>query len=83
MTQAKSWDILDKLIPLTAKINPYNLIPLNFGGTALCSVTFKSQTVPVELCILPGSCQPIRDGNKVTKLQIISADRKIHQYLTQ
>ena len=86
ITQAKSWGILDKLKPSTTKIHPYNSIPIKVRETALCSVTFKNRTVPVEFYILPGSCQPILDGNKATQLQIISIDtsvQKIHQYSNQ
>ena len=68
--------ILDKLKPSTSKIYPYSSIPIKVRGTALCSVTFKNQTVVVEFYILPESCQPILDGNKVTQLQIISVDKE-------
>ena len=37
MTQARSWGILHKLKPSTAKIHPYYSIPIKFTGTALCS----------------------------------------------
>ena len=45
MTRAKPWVILDKVKPSTAKVHPYNLIPINIRGTALCSVPFKNRTV--------------------------------------
>ena len=72
MMQAKSWGVLDKLESSITKIHPYNSVPIKVRGTSLCNVTFKNRTVPVEFNILPGSCQPILEGNKVTQLQIIS-----------
>ena len=73
--QAKLWRIYDKVKPFFAKIHPYNSAPINVTGTALCSVSFKNRTVPVEFYILPGSCDPILDGNKAEQLKIISLDK--------
>ena len=76
MKQAKSWGILDKLKPSSAKIYPYNSVPIKVRGTALCSVTYNDRTVPVEFYVLPGSCQPILEGTEKVHLQIISIDDK-------
>ena len=76
MKQAKSWGILDKLKPLSAKAHPYNSTPIKVRGTALCSVTYNDRTVPVEFYVLPGSCQPILEGTKVMHLKIISMDNE-------
>ena len=73
MKQAKSWDILDKLKP-SAKIHPYNSVPIKVRGTVLCSVTYNDLIVPVEFYVLPGSCQPVLEGTKAVHLQIISID---------
>ena len=64
MKQAKSWGILDKLKPLSAKIHLYNSVPIKVRGTALCSVTYNDHVRPVEFYVLPGSCQPILEGTK-------------------
>ena len=53
-----------------------NSIPIKVRGTALCSVTFKNRTVPVEFYILPGSCQSILDRNKTEQFHIISIDKE-------
>ena len=76
MKQAKSWGILDKLKPLSAKIHPYNSTPIKVRGTALCSVTYNDRTIPVEFYVLPGSCQPILEGTKAMHLKIISMDNE-------
>ena len=73
--QAKLWGIYDKMKPSFAKIHPYNSAPIKVTGTALCSVSFKNRAVPVEFYILPGSCDPILDGNKAEQLKIISLDK--------
>ena len=76
--QAKSWGILDKLKPSSAKIHPYNLVPIKVRGTALCSVTYNDRTIPViPFYVFPGSCQPILEGAKAVHLQIISIDNKV------
>ena len=76
MTQEKSWGILHKLKPSTAKIHPYNLILIKVRGTALSSVTFKNRRIAMKFCILPGLCQPILDRNKATQFQIITIDKE-------
>ena len=40
MKQSKLWGILDKSKPSSAKIHPYNSVPIKVRGTALCSVMF-------------------------------------------
>ena len=62
--QEKLWEIYDKMKPSFAKIHRYKYAPIKVTGTALCFVSFKNRTVPVEFYILPGSCDPILDGNK-------------------
>ena len=57
------------------KTHPYNSAPIKATGTALCSVSFKNRAVPVEFYIIPGSCDPILDGNKAEQLKIISLDK--------
>ena len=57
--QAKLWGIYEKMKPSFAKIHPYNSVPIKGTGTALCSVSFKNQAVPVEVYILPESCYRI------------------------
>ena len=76
MKHTKSWGIFDKLKPSSAKIHPYNSVPIKVRGTALCSDTYNDRTVPVEFYVLPGSCQPILEGIKAVHLQIISIDNK-------
>ena len=73
--QAKLWGIYDKMKPSFAKIHPYNSAPIKVTGVALCSVSFKNRAVPAEFYILPGSCDPILDGNKEEQLKIISLDK--------
>ena len=72
--QAKSWGLLEKLQPSTAKIHPYNSPPISAYGTALCCATYKDRSVPVLFHILTGSCQPILEGTKATQLKIIVID---------
>ena len=57
-TQVTSWRISYKLQPLTAKIHPYNLLFIKVRGTALCSIIFKSLTVPVKV-LLFGKFMPV------------------------
>ena len=48
--------------------------PIPVKGTALCSITYKKRTIPVEFFIVPG---PILDGFKVAQLKIITMDKNI------
>ena len=73
--QAELWGIYDKMKPSFAKTHPYDSAPIKVTGTAICSVNFKNWAVPVEFYILPGSCDPILDGNKAEELKIISLDK--------
>ena len=70
--QAASWGILDRITPSQAKIRPYNSAPLQVLGTATCAVSKDSITIPVTFFVLPGSCEPILDGNAALQLKIIS-----------
>ena len=74
MKQAKIWGLLDKMTPSTTKIHPYNSDPIQIRGTAICAVTFKERSVPVEFHVLPGSCEPILAGTKSLQLKIVSFD---------
>ena len=73
--QANSWGLINRIQPSHAKVHPYKSPPISVEGTALCSVTYKNRTIPVEFYILPGSCQPILDGDKAKELKIISIDK--------
>ena len=43
--------------------------------TALCSITYKNCTIPVEFFLLPGSCQSVLDSIKTAQLKIITTDK--------
>ena len=73
--QAKLWGIYNKMKSFFANIHPYNSAPIKVTDTALCSISFKDRAVPVEFYILPGSYDPILDGNKAEQLKIISLDK--------
>ena len=68
--QASLWRIHDKMKPSFPKIHPYNSTPIKVTGTALYSASFKNRAVPVEFYILPGSRDPIYDGNKAEQLKL-------------
>ena len=61
--------------PSFAKILPHSSAPIKITGTALCSVRFKNRAEPVQYYILPGSSDPVLDGNKAEQLKIISLDK--------
>ena len=73
--QANSWGLIKRIQPSHAKVHPYKSPPISVEGTALCSVTYKNRTIPVEFYILPGSCKPILDGDKAKELKTISIDK--------
>ena len=50
------------LQPSYAKINPYNSQSISVRGTALCNVMHKNRIVPIEVFVLPRSCQSILDS---------------------
>ena len=50
-------------------------LPILVKEIALCSVTYKSHTIPIKFFVLLGPCQLIIDGFKVTQLQIITKDK--------
>ena len=81
--EAKLWGIYDKMKPSFAKIHPYNSAPIKVTGTALSSVSFKNRAVPVEFYILPGSCNPILDGNKAEQLKYFPSTRITIIFSTQ
>ena len=64
-----------KMKPSFAKIHPYYSAPIKVTSTAICSVSFKNQAVPIEFYILLGSCNPILGRNKAEPLKIISLDK--------
>ena len=72
--QAKTLGLLDKIRPSSARIHPYNSEPIKVRGIAICAVTYKDRTVPVEFYILPGSCEAILAGDKGIQLKIIDKD---------
>ena len=74
MKQARAWGLLDRMIPSSVRIHPYNSPPILIRGTARCAVTFKERSVPVEFHVLPGSCEPILAGNQALQLKIITFD---------
>ena len=73
--QAKRWGILDRMVPSSVKLKPYNSAPIPVAGIARCSVTFGSTSIPVEWHVISGSCEPILDGTAAEKLGIIKFNR--------
>ena len=73
--QAALPGLLDRLQLWKAKIYPYNLQPISVKWTALCSVTYKNRTVPIEFFVLPGSCQPVIDSFRAVQIKIITMDK--------
>ena len=80
MKQASEWGILNRIIPSTIRIYPYRSDPIQIRGTALCSVSFKDRSIPVNFHILPGSCQPILAGTTALQLKIITFDGSDESY---
>ena len=70
--QAKRWNLLQRMVPSTVKLKPYNSSPIPVLGVSRCAVTFGSTSVPVEWHIISGSCEPILDGNSALRLGIIT-----------
>ena len=81
--EAKLWGIYDKMKPSFAKIHPYNSAPIKVTGTALSSGNLNNRAVPVEFYILPGSCDPILDGNKAQQLKYFPSTRITIIFSTQ
>ena len=47
-TQAKKWDLIDRMVPTQTKIKPYNSAVIKVQGIAKCAVTFGQNSVPLE-----------------------------------
>ncbi|ESP05193.1 hypothetical protein LOTGIDRAFT_152003 [Lottia gigantea] len=75
-SQAKRWNLLDKLVSSKVRIKPYMSNPISVHGTAICSVTFGSISVPVEWQVISGFCEPILSGDKALQLGIINFSPK-------
>ena len=70
--QAKKWKLMEKMVPTSAKIKPYNSEPIPVAGIAKCAVTFGTSSIPVDWYIITGSCEPILSGNAAVQLGIIN-----------
>ena len=70
--EAHSWGLLTKMVPTNSKLKPYNSPPIPVIGTARCSATFGSTSIPVVWHIIDGQCQPILSGQSAKQLGIIS-----------
>ena len=70
--EADGWGLLTKMVPTNSKLKPYNSPPIPVIGTARCSVTFGSTSIPVVWHIIDGQCQPILSGQSAKQLGIIS-----------
>ena len=69
--QAKKLDLLAKMVPSSSKIKPYKSAPISVYGKARCAVSFGESSVPVVWHIIPGSCEPVLDGNTSVQLGIV------------
>ena len=69
--QAKKLDLLAKMVPFSSKIKPYKSAPISVYGKARCAVSFGESSVPVVWHIIPGSCEPVLDGNTSVQLGIV------------
>ena len=78
--QAKSWSLLEQMIPTKTKIKPYNSKPIDVYGIARCAVTFGATSMPAEWHILSGSRDPILSGVASTQLGIIEFKAKPAAY---
>ena len=78
-TEAKKWDLIDRMVPTQTKIKPYNSA-VTAQGIARCAVTFGQNSVPAEWHILSGSCEPILSGERAQQLGIIQFNAKPNSY---
>ena len=69
--QAQRWNLLQRMVPTSVRIKPYNSPAVPTKGMARCSVTFGITSVPVEWYILDGTCEPILSGSAAVNLGII------------
>ena len=74
--QAKTWDLLAKMVPSSAKIKPYKSAPISVYGKARCAVSFGETSIPVVWHIISGSCEPVLDGNTSVQLGIVEFKSK-------
>ncbi|ESP03022.1 hypothetical protein LOTGIDRAFT_156980 [Lottia gigantea] len=79
-SQAKRWNLLDKLVSSKVRIKPYMSNPIAVHGNAICSVTFGSISVPVEWHVISGFCEPILSGDKALQLGIINFSPKAETF---
>ena len=47
--QAKTWSLLEQMIPTKTKIKPYNSKPIDVYGIARCAVTFGATSIPCRM----------------------------------
>ena len=45
--QADLWGLMEKIVPSSSKLKPYNSAPIPVIGKAICSVTCGSTSIPV------------------------------------
>ena len=69
--EAKSWNLISRMIPTSVKIKPYNSPSVKPQGMARCAVTFGQTSIPVEWYILDGTCEPILSGLAALQLGIV------------
>ena len=79
-SQARKWNILDRMVPSEVKLKPYNSSPIPVLGIARCAVTFGSTSIPVEWHIISGSCEPVLSGNSALRLGIIKFNREPNMF---
>ena len=70
--QADLWGLMEKMVPSSSKLKPYNSAPIPVIGKAICSVTYGSTSIPVAWHIIENSCQPILSGTSAEQLGIIT-----------
>ena len=69
--EASRWNLLERMVPTSVRIKPYNSPAVPTEGMSRCSVTFGSTSIPVEWFILEGRCEPILSGTAAVNLGII------------
>ena len=74
--EATKWNLIDKMIPTSIKIKPYNSPPVSVLGKSRCAVTVGTISIPVEWYILEGKCEPILSGSAAIHLGIITFNSK-------
>ena len=70
--EAKNWNLLQKIVPSSVRIKPYNSESIPVLGKARCAVTFGETSIPVEWYILQGKCEPILSGSAAVQLGIVN-----------